>query len=173
MKKGLKIGLVFGTLLMLIAIVFAGSANACIQPPPPPPQSSDLMAGKFDYAGYVEADDDGTNLYISYVGDDGWTITETHLWVGDNTWKKEEGCDIPRTNKGNLKIGHFPYKNQMSYEISLAGLDKNGDGKIFIVAHAEVEKWVRCELQQETAWADTGFPIPDVNGWALYFEYTI
>ena len=163
MKKVFRIGLVFGIFLMLTALMFAGNVSAC--------RYSDLIAGQEDVAGFISANDYYGNLYIEYHEAAGWTITETHLVVVDDLNDPDQ---LPRTKKGNLKIGHFPYTGKMSYVIPLADI---GDGEhaqgdiIYIIAHAVV---IGPECQEETAWADCGNEIPGLNGgWALYFPYKV
>jgi hypothetical protein len=167
-------GIVFGVLLMFMALACLQTVSACEPPPPPPPPpkwKSDLIAGQVYVAGYVEAWDDGTYLYIKYVKGSGWTIGETHVWVGDTIDPNE--WDLPVTKKGNLKCGHFPYKNVMSLKIALKDI---GDGTfalgdtIYIIAHAVV---TGPDCQQETAYADKGNQVPGVNNWALYFPFTV
>ncbi len=176
MKNILKVGMVVGTLLMLTALVFTSNVSACWQ-------TTDLFAGQ-DFenpAGIVTASIEGDILRVVYdTKETDWTITNTHLWVGDDL------DDLPRNKKGNLQVGHFPYDpksdecivngiNYVLYNVPIPE-DTNEDGMIYIVAHAVVGYWDGCEWKEETAWGDTnenGIPnqIPGVNNWALYFPF--
>ncbi len=161
MIRGTKIGLVFGILLMFLALALIQTVSACEPPPPPPPppkQQSDLVAGQHYDAGWLYAWVDGSTLIIQYAPADGWPISDTHLWVGDD-W-----ADMPQNKKGNPKIGQFPYSGMMEYKVPLPA-DENQDGVILIVAHAVTNG--------QTAWADTGNQIPGASSWALYFPFEV
>jgi hypothetical protein len=161
MRKATKIGLVFGVLLMFLALVCVQNVSACDpEPPPDPPekQKTELIAGQHYDAGWVYAWVDGTNLIIKYAPDSEWPITDTHLWVGDSF------DDMPQNKKGNPKIGHFPYSGLFEYKVPLPE-DANEDGVILIVAHAVTNG--------ETAWANTGNQIPGTSCWALYFPFIV
>jgi hypothetical protein len=181
MKKELKIGLVFGTLIMLVAIMYSGNVTACTQ-------YTDMFAGQ-DWespAGHVRAfDDDDTHLWVIYdTTATGWEIVDTHVWVGDS-WDT-----LPVNKKGNLRVGHFPYDeksdecyyitdNVVGYKIPLADIP-DGDhpyGEIlYIVAHAVVRTWNGEEWEEETSWANTDpvlHRIPGITGWGIYFPFEV
>jgi len=123
------------------------------------PFTTNLMAGQHHVAGTVSVTSDGVNVFVTYstnCGNDdneeeteeesiisnvsknsqgSWTLKATHLYVGN--------CeDLPTTNKGNPKIGKFPYKtehgegvNEFTYTIPLSDI-----GECFcLAAHAEVD----------------------------------
>jgi len=104
-------------------------------------QVVDLCAGQTYDTGMVNVWDDGENLYVKYIAEDGWLITEAHLAV----------CNIfDYTNKkGNPIPGHFPKSMTDSlgvaeYEfppIPLSDIQVLGCGcSINIAAHAVVKK---------------------------------
>ncbi|GAH57390.1 unnamed protein product, partial [marine sediment metagenome] len=95
----------------------------------------DLVAGQTEIVGGVEVSKDTEYLYVTYMVDAPWCLTETHLAVA------ADFKDIPQTKKGNPMPGKFPYSakhdpavTEYTYEIPLADLDTN----LFIAAHAEV-----------------------------------
>ena len=137
--------------------------------------STDMIADGGDE--YIDVGDiiiwqDATNLYVKYVTDDGWEMTETHLHVADAV------ADIPHTKKGNPKIGKFAYSEDHSpavteYLYTILWTVDPGD-ILFIAAHAvvqkEIESLTECtEYQIETAWGEG----EDFGGssWAMYIEY--
>ncbi|WP_299214036.1 hypothetical protein [uncultured Aquimarina sp.] len=173
------------------------------------PFTSNLIAGQHHVVGTVTATSDGTNLYVTYKTDcsdtdtddedsftekssgGSWTLKATHLYVGNC-------ADMPITNKGNPKIGKFPYKSEhpegvseYTYTIPLSLV-----GECFcLAAHAEVDCGECTEddndddtdslqittlksnddgdnyCSEETAWAEgDGFP---GNSWAMYVEFCL
>ena len=67
-----------------------------------------LTAGQFENAGSVTVttiiDNDGElRLCVTYETEDGWRLVETHFAIA------ESPGDFPQTNKGNPKVGRFPY----------------------------------------------------------------
>ncbi len=108
----------------------------------------DLIAGQDMVVGRVIYSNDGENLFVDYFADNGWTLSEVHLFVGQFE-------DLPR-NKTAIQIGHFPYSatelngvTHYSFTIPLAELEKDEQGYL-IAAHAVVENGD----QQETGWAN-------------------
>lgn len=134
-----------------------------------------LIAGQNIDAGDVIVWNDAGNLYVKY--DTGpfdathdWTLLETNLAVAESL----EG--IPQTNKGNPKVGKFPWKEEYdssqgvtewTYTIELAANGFDVDDVLYIAAHAVVFG----SGPVETAWAEgDGFP---GGSWAMYFTYTV
>jgi hypothetical protein len=116
---------------------------------PPPPCESELIAGQHSTAGTVRVWDDGVDLHVEYVMDSGWSLMDTHLYVG---------TEIPKKHAP----GKFPYSGDTHYIIPLAG----DCGDLFIAAHAVVTG----PGGEETAWGDTyGTEFP--KSWAMYFGY--
>ena len=93
-----------------------------------------LYAGQYENVGVVKVWNDTENLYVKYIVDDPWCLTETHLHVA------AVPEDIPQTKKGNPIPGQFDYEGEhdcetyVLYTIPLAGLDV----ELCIAAHAVV-----------------------------------
>lgn len=145
--------------------LFAGSPHYFDEPGPKDPSWYYAHRTK---VGVVEVWNDGNTLYVTYDTTlSGIGMSETHLAVA------EAFEDIPKTNKGNPKVGRFPYKHEGlsgamtdMYPISLG--DWGPDTDLIIAAHAAL-------CNGETAWADCGGPgayFPG-NNWATYFTYTV
>jgi len=128
-----------------------------------------LYAGQNIDAGEIRVWNDSETLYVKYFTD-GWCITETHLHVATSL----EG--IPQTRKGNPIPGKFDKKGEhecemeITYAIDLKEMEWKCDQKLYIAAHAVVQKKDN-ESVEETAWGK-GIEFPG-NNWATYFNYTI
>ncbi|MFW9876879.1 MAG: hypothetical protein ACFFG0_27615 [Candidatus Thorarchaeota archaeon] len=103
------------------------------------PFKVDLIAGKNKDVGDVLVWNDGDTLYVKFQTTDGWTISETHLAVGDTF------DDIPQTKSGNPQIGQFEYSSEHNpavtecvYEIELEK-DWLADTELYLAAHAVVQ----------------------------------
>jgi hypothetical protein len=130
---------------------------------------SNLYAGRdHQIVGLVLVDwvDDDT-IRVIYETDGCWSLVETHLMVADSFE------DIPMTQKGNPKIGHFDYAMEHDPMVTTATyfVDVDGDGEYFIAAHAVV--YCDCSEVSETAWGQgcNSFEFPG-NSWALYFTFS-
>jgi hypothetical protein len=113
--------------------------------------------GKYDEkctgeeVGNVTVEEDAAgNVTVTYsITEPGWMIDVTHLYVG-----VEDG--IPSNNKGNPKIGHFPYSKDhnpavSSYTVTIPAEDVPDN--YVIAAHAGVSKSAEdcaCESLPET-----------------------
>jgi len=121
----------------------------------------DLIAGQNILAGQVIYSHDATNLYVTYLASNGWTLTEVHLYVGSL-------ANLP-TNKKAVQIGQFPYSTNdlVGNTITIPLLDlegnMNGDGSVTIAAHAIVVNG----QQEETAWANCTY-IPVISVKSLF-----
>ena len=111
-----------------------------------------LKAGQHTDAGWVYVWNDDVNLYVQFVALYGWSLGETHLYVGTELPKKAPG--------------QFPYKGETSYIIPLSDLGASWGSELVIAAHAVVQKGD----QQETAWGE-GHAFG--KSWAMYFHYTV
>lgn len=103
--------------------------------------SVDLIAGQSTDVGEVEVwNEDGT-LYVKYIIEDGWCMTESHLQVADS---KE---DIPQTRTGNPKPGQFELKSEHDPCVEDYTYDLSWDMEIqpFVAAHAVVQKTIVLE----------------------------
>lgn len=164
----MKTDLRFRALWLLIALSLGIFINSCTKEEPTvapetnnsenlqlksvttdPPEDTfcDLIAGQTINTGQVLFSHDATNLYVTYLTSNGWTLTEVHLYVGTL-------AGLP-TNKTAIKIGQFPYSatnlnvTQFTFTIPLANLQKDANGYA-IFAHAVVINGT----QQETAWSN-------------------
>lgn len=174
MKKGLKIGLAFGTLLMLVALIFGNNASACWTDDSPLYAGQNTVIGEVGVGNY----ENGDTLYLRYlITEEGWELIQVHVAVA------EDFDDIPQTKKGSPKVGQFPYKakageitdecwystaTEMRFHIPMDPEWQSGD-TLYIAAHAVV---IGPGCQEETAWADTGLEFGG-GSWALYFIYTV
>ena len=136
---------------------------------------SDLIAGQDEENPVGEVmisfNEGHTKMYVKYTTTE-CLIIETHLWVGTGLE------DVPRTLKGNPKIGHFPYATydeagtkEVIYEIDVSS------GTYYVLAHAVVD--CPC-IGIETAWGE-GFnakmfsEAPDIFGasWGYFLEIEV
>lgn len=112
---------------------------------PPEELVCDLLAGQTINVGKVIYSNDGLNLYVTYLVNSPWVLTELHFYAGTLN-------GLPR-NKTAIQIGHFPYDmdnlvgNQLI--IPLSELDSD-DGVLTLAAHAVVVNGGK----NETAWAN-------------------
>jgi hypothetical protein len=151
MKK--IVGVLFVLLLALILLSDVCAVSAC-EPPPCPKFVTRLIAGQHYKAGYVRVWSDRTYLYVKFIPSTGWSLGETHVYVGDQPPEKSAP-------------GRFPYKEGGDYyKIELKELGVSACQPLYIAAHAEVY----TDCREETAWADEG-AIPFGKGWAMYFVY--
>jgi len=116
-------------------------------------------------------------LSVEFLTSGGWELEEAHLAVGD------ELADIPMTNKGNPKIGNFPYNSgditgatshTFSVPLCELGLDASltecDPVNAFLAAHAALRKDNGDgTYQTETGWGD-GERFVTKGSWAEYFN---
>lgn len=133
-----------------------------------PNQVSTLIAGQNIDAGDVSVTNDDTNLYVQISTQDGWLITETHIFAGTGA--------IPVNRKGIPVPGHFPYANAFSPGVTsytevipLSGLNITCGEELKVAVHAVVNRVVGGVTESQTAWGDgEGFNTPR---WAFYSLY--
>jgi hypothetical protein len=131
MKKKLIISIML--LLLATSLLQLPAINAHTESEP---YVTDLIAGQHMDAGDVFVWNDGENLYVKFLADDGWLISETHLHVATSS------SDIPQKN-GNPIPGKFEYNKEhdpwvstYTYIIPLSEWDGGQD--LYIAAHAAV-----------------------------------
>lgn len=141
-------------------------------------QTQTLYAGQSIDAGTVTLTVSGDNLVVTYNTHDGWTLSDTHLWIGTSL------TDMPQTRKGSPKIGNFPYhsgdisgSSSYSESIPLSTLDficPQADTTYYLAAHAVVSKVSGDgdNVQTETGWAD-GIRFVEQGMWGTYFTITL
>ena len=123
-----------------------------------------LWAGQNIYCGWLSVEIDGDTLSVTYYVFSGWTIAETHLYVG---------IDPPTKSAP----GQFPFKTPIilpdgshQYIVSLSSIGAGPGDELYIAAHATV---TNC-LQEETAWAGCeDYSVPFGRGWASYFIVSV
>ncbi|OGQ24487.1 MAG: hypothetical protein A2138_15830 [Deltaproteobacteria bacterium RBG_16_71_12] len=134
-----------------------------------PDQSNNLIAGQHIDAGGVRITNDDVNLYVEISTQDGWLLTETHVFAGTG--------EVPANRKGTPVPGLFPYAQSFSpgvtsttVVIPLAGLGVDCDDTLKVAVHAVVERHVGDVVEEETAWGDgVDFATPR---WAWSTLYT-
>jgi len=136
---------------------------------------ADLLAGKNTKVGELIVTLEDNLLKVTYVADDGWVISESHLSV---TGSLEE---VPANRGGNPVPGlfeyhsdHHPAVTNYTYDVIIPG----GVNQICILAHAVVApvlQW-KTSLEEfslslpETAVIKVEYPVP---GSQSYFKTTI
>jgi hypothetical protein len=110
----------------------------------------DLFAGQHIPVGTVRYEFTiAATFDATYTLNEGWYMSESHLYAGDLEF-------MPVTGPGNPKIGKFPYKedhdpavNVYTYSIPLSDLPPGEEGFV-CAAHCVVDN---DEFNEETAWA--------------------
>ena len=126
-----------------------------------------LFAGQDIPVGTVSVWNDGVELHITYNTTGGWVMTETHLAV------VTESGDFPTTNKGNPKVGLFPYGEENIFTdtweeiIGLSAIQAETGETLYIAAHAVVFNETTTELGDNLV-ANGGFELPIVSIWAVF-----
>ena len=137
-----------------------------------------LLAGQNIEAGTVTAKIDSGKLAITYTATNGWTIAETHLWVGTSL------VDMPQTKSGNPQPGQFPYKANytgattatVTIPLNDAAINfacPHADATYLISAHAALQKKnADGTVQSETGWS-AGSRITTRGNWATFSTVTL
>jgi len=159
-----------GLLLIAIALSVALPTAFVTAHTEEEPYIATLWAGQTIEVGYVEAWDDGENLYVTYLTMGDWYMIETQLYVG---------LEWPET----LAPGQFPYKHediftQMDeYVIPLSEIGATIGNTVYVFAHATVQlvnPVTGAVEQEETAWAgEEVIPPSPPEKWYAYFTYVI
>ena len=130
----------------------------------------DFMAGQHTDIGSIVVKSDTANLYVTFNTVAGWTMKETHLYVGPL-------ASMPQTPAGNPKIGNFPYKashtpGATTYTYTIPRTTLATDSCIAIVPHAATQLLDANgkEFRGETAWG-AGKQLNGSGSWAMYMTY--
>jgi hypothetical protein len=134
---------------------------------PGTPTVTNIMAGQTIIAGTMTVVDDqalGT-LKVTYQLNAGWSLKETHLYLGALS-------GIPVGNSGNPRPGQFPYNkttfvagtNMYMVTVPLAGLPID---VIAIAAHCVI-----TGPSTQTGWGQ-GPQINDGGSWAMRFDHVL
>jgi len=137
-----------------------------------PPTAVTLVAGQTINAGQVIVSNDANYIYVTYEMANGYSLTQTHLYVG--------GCNaVPVNNPGNPMPGQFPYKathsNITSYTYQIPIAVMNGAACGCVAAHAVVQKLNASGqvVDQQTGWGN-GVRINLSGGnWGMKFDYCV
>ncbi|MDP2338160.1 MAG: hypothetical protein Q8N05_17290 [Bacteroidota bacterium] len=136
--------------------------------PQPDDMICDLIAGQhiLPIAGKVIYSHSNGNLVVEFLAQNGWTLSEVHLYVGSQG-------NLPRNNKA-IQIGKFPYPSSnypainsngittITIPLSVFNNNMNDDDSYTIAAHAVVKNG----QQEETAWANCTYkPLITVKSW--------
>ena len=122
----------------------------------------DIYAGQHVYVGtvtytYYPAT---ASMDVTYTMDPGWTLEETHLWVGD--------CNnLPTNNPGMPIIGQFPYKENHNNVTTFTYTVENVNASDCISAHSVVNG---PNGENETGWME-GILYVSNGSWAMYRPY--
>jgi hypothetical protein len=141
--KGTKLGaiIIFALMFfsgMMIALPTLMAGTIPTEHPPGTLKAGDMITGGGNINGATDAGDiyiwnDGANIYVEFVLEDGWFLCGTHVEVAQTT------NGIPQAN-GNPIPGQFTYKHTFEYAthyIEVIPLD-DLNGEIVVAAHAEV-----------------------------------
>lgn len=131
-----------------------------------------LIAGQNIDAGDVCLAVEGDNLQVTYTTQNGWQLTEAHLWTGSVF------ADIPMTKQGNPRIGRFPYQtgnisgaNNYTFSVPLSSLSADCGINYYLAAHAALRKDNGDgSFQNETGWGG-GDRMVEKGSWAMYSSY--
>lgn len=168
MKRILSLLVIPVLLMILVTPVLAQEAL---------PYVTNLIADGRDTAsdvGDLAIDIDGTVSFQIDEAGTGWRLEETHLYVGDEAPAKSSP-------------GRFPYKHEDLggtasdvYVIDLAAADIDGDGIVYVAAHAELIMQIGVDPEtgepvyaDESTWAEGDEPIGKGKNWATYFSVTV
>lgn len=137
-----------------------------------PPTAVTLVAGQTINSGQVTVSNDANYVYVTYETANGYSLTQTHLYVGN--------CNsIPVNNPGNPIPGQFPYQgthnniNSYTYQIPISVM--NGATCGCVAAHAVVQKRDASGrvIDQQTGWGN-GVRINLTGGnWGMKFNYCV
>jgi len=157
--------------ILMVALVTPVLAQATL------PFTTDLIADGRDTAldvGDLTVAADGTITFQIDEASTDWRLAETHLYVGDAA---------PKTSSP----GRFPLKHEELggvladvYNVDLAAADVNGDGTVYIAAHAELVMLIGVDpdtgepiYAYETAWAQGDQSIGKGKNWATFFSVSV
>ena len=169
MKKLLILMLVAALAIAAIPIVVMAQASL--------PFTTDLIAdgrGEAPDVGDLTVAVDGTITFQIDEANTDWRLDETHLYVGDLAPAKSAP-------------GKFPYKDEelggvssVAYSVDLAAYDADGDGIVYVAAHAALIMQIGEDpdtgepiYDYESAWAQGDEAIGKGKNWATCFSVTV
>lgn len=188
MNRHQKIGFIALAILMMVSVnAWSGhlpvDAEISVNTNDSVTECSTLFAGQTIDAGTVcyAIDADTLDMTVTYTTSGDWVLTEAHLWAGTSA----EG--YPQTNKGNPKIGNFPFNSGditgattytftlTAAEYGMAHDDFQCDAvyPVYAMAHAALQRETGDGgYQTETGWSD-GKSVVDRGSWATQTMLTL
>ena len=129
-----------------------------------------IFAGQTILVGQLNVWNDGTNVCVEYVLQDGWAMVESHVDMA-----ADQGL-IPQTQRGNPIPGHFA-QGEAYPDLTIEDIFYFTplEGTVVIAAHAAVVHVAEDGSidQEETAWA--AFEVGDMpftgSNWATYVTF--
>jgi hypothetical protein len=165
------------TVLLLVVALAVAAIPTAVMAQASLPFTTDLIADGRDTAldvGDLTIDADGTITFQINEASTDWRLEETHLYVGDEAPAKSAP-------------GRFTFKHeelggvaQDVYNVDLAAYDVDGDGIIYIAAHAGLIMQIGEDpdtgepiYADESAWAQGDEAIGEGKNWATCFSVTV
>ena len=137
------------------------------------PITTDLIAdgrGDAPDVGDLSVAADGTVTFQIDEAATDWLLDETHLYVGDEAPSKSA------PGKFNYKSEELGGVAAVTYDVDLAAADENGDGIVYIAAHAALIMEAGIDpdtgemlYETESAWAQGDEAIGKGKNWATCF----
>lgn len=159
----------FGTTLILAILSFLLMSVSAVAAP----VCNTLYAGQTINSGTLCIDNNSEYLTVTYNTNNGWTLNEVHLFVGNSL------AEMPQTKTGNPKNGNFPFTDNASgatsytFKLPLGDFQAACGTILTMAAHAAVSrKNADGTVSQETAWG-AGTRMVAKGNWATYFNYTV
>lgn len=176
-RKGGDIEMKKVIVLLLVAALAVAAIPTVVMAQASLPFTTDLIADGRDTAldvGDLTVDADGTITFQIDEANTDWRLEETHLYVGDGAPAKSAP-------------GKFPYKHEdlggessVVYTINLAAYDVDGDGIVYVAAHAGLIMQIGEDpetgdpiFDYESAWAQGDEPIGKGKNWATCFSVVV
>ncbi len=145
------------------------------------PYTTNLIADGRDSAldvGDLTVAADGTVTFQIDEANTDWRLEETHLYIGDEAPAKSSPGQFPNMHE---ELGSAASD---SYAVDLAAADVNGDGIVYVAAHAELIRQVQIGVDEitgepiyatetETAWAQGDEAIGKGKNWATCFSVSV
>jgi hypothetical protein len=165
------------TVILLVAALAIAVIPTAVMAQATLPFTTDLIAdgrGAAPDVGDLTVDADGTITFQIDEANTDWRLDETHLYVGDLAPEKSAP-------------GQFTYKDEelggiasVAYSVDLAAYDANGDGIVYIAAHAALIMQIGEDpdtgepiYDYESAWAQGDEAIGKGKNWATCFSVTV
>ena len=107
----------------------------------------DLTKGAL--VGQLRVEFTGASVKAHYQMDNGYILTETHLYVGDTPYPMSGGGNPkPNVSPGQYTAIHDSVLDNTQDSYNLAGVDVDDDGHIYVIAHAVTSATARRHLTE-------------------------